>query len=87
MMMQTISAAAAQSDFLKLLKSAAKGHHQYRIASDEGGAILLSEEEYESMVETLELLSTPGFYESVKQADKQIAEGETYSLDEVFGSE
>ncbi len=86
-MIKTISAKNAQSDFMQLLHSAIKGHHQYRIASDEGGAILLSEDEYESMVETLELLSIPGFYESIKQADKEIAEGKTYTFDEVFGDE
>ncbi len=44
----------------------------------------LAEENYESVMETRKLLSIPGFYESIKEADKQIAKGETYSLDEVF---
>ncbi|NKQ34490.1 MAG: hypothetical protein HF973_02620 [Chloroflexi bacterium] len=43
-----------------------------------------SKADCESTVETLKLLSIPGFYESIKEADKQIAQGETYSLDEVF---
>ncbi len=43
-----------------------------------------AEEDYESVMETRRLLSIPGFYESIKEADKQIAKGETYSLDEVF---
>lgn len=83
-MMKTITAASAQDDFLRLLRSTIHEHRQYRIASEDGGAVLLSEEEYESLLETLELLSTPGLYQSIQMADKQIAEGDTYSLDEVF---
>lgn len=47
---------------------------------------MLSEEDYEGLVETLELLSVPGSYESVKEADKQIHEGPTYSIEDVFGA-
>jgi antitoxin YefM len=83
--MKTITATRARSDFNDLLSSTIKHHKQYRIASDEGGAVLLSEEEYESLIETLELLSVPGFYESIKQADKEIEAGEVYSMDDVFG--
>lgn len=85
--MQTITVESAQSEFPKLLLRTIKEHRQYRIASEYGGVVMLSEAEYDSLLETLELLSTPGFYDSIKIADKQIAEGETYSLDEVFGDE
>jgi antitoxin YefM len=83
--MQTITAETAHIDFRRLLRTTITEHRQYRIASEQGGVIMLSENDYESLVETLELLSVPGFYESIKAADKQIAEGDTYSLDEVFG--
>jgi len=83
-MMKTITAVSAQSDFLHLLRSTIREHRQYRIASEDGGAVLLSENEYESLLETLKLLSSPGLYESIKLADKQIAEGDIYSFDEVF---
>jgi len=85
--MKTITASSAQSSFYDLVRAVIKEHKQYRIASEKGGVVLLSEEEYESFVETLELLSTPGLYESIKQADREIAEGNTYSWDEVFGEE
>lgn len=85
--METITAQSAQDTFPDLLRSAIREHKLYRIASAEGGAVLLSEEEYESLVETLYLLSTPGLYESIKTADKQIAENDTLSFDEVFGDE
>lgn len=85
--METITAVNAQSTLQELLRATIVEHKLYRIASEEGGAVLLSEAEYESLIETLDLLSTPGLYTSIKQADKEIREGETYSLDEVFGEE
>lgn len=82
--METITAVNAQTSLIEILRATIKEHKLYRIASEEGGAVLLSEEEYENLIETLDLLSVPGLYESIKQADKEIREGDTYSLDEVF---
>jgi antitoxin YefM len=41
--------------------------------------------EYESLQETLALLSVPGFRESLQQSLQQIQNNETYSLNEVLG--
>jgi antitoxin YefM len=82
--METVTAVHAQSSLQDLLRATIREHKLYRIAANDGGAVLLSEEEYESLIETLELLSTPGLYETIKLADREIREGETYSLDEVF---
>lgn len=49
------------------------------------GRFLLSEEEYESLLETIELLSVPGFYDNIKQADKEIEVGEVLSLTKFEG--
>ena len=86
-MMQTITATSAKDDLLDLLRATVREHKQYRIAFEEGGAVLLSEEEYESLLETLALLSRPGLYESIKQADLEIREGDTLTMDDVFGEE
>jgi len=83
--MKTITATNARSDLFKILKRAVKGHRQYRITSKEGGAILISEEDYESLLETLELLSTPGLLKSIRKAKMEIKKGLTYSMEEVFG--
>ena len=44
----------------------------------------MSENDYENLIETLELLSIPGFKKSIQEADMEIDKGETYSIDEVF---
>ena len=83
--MQTLTATDARHKWFELLKHSVKGHQVYRITSKEGGAVLLSEEDYESLLETLELLSLPGLKKSVRQAKKEIKAGKTYSVKEVFG--
>lgn len=86
-MMQTITATNAKNELLDLVRATIREHKQYRIASEDGGAVLLSEEEYESLLETVALLSQPRLYESIKQADLEIREGDTLSMDDVFGEE
>jgi antitoxin YefM len=44
----------------------------------------MSKEDYESLIETLELLSIPGFLASIKKAKREIAEGKTVPMEEVF---
>ena len=85
--MKTITADVAQVDFAQMLFATVKQHQNYRIASEYGGAILLSEENYEGLVETLELLSVPGLYESIKRTDLEVENGEHYAMDEIFGDE
>ena len=83
--MVRITATKARGDLFSLLKRSIKGHEQIKISTREGDAILISEEDYESLLETLELLSTPGLAQSIAKARKEIESGETYSLEEVFG--
>ena len=55
-----------------------------KISSKEGNAVLLSEEEYESLLETAEFQAIPGLKESLKKADEDIKKGKVYSIEEVF---
>lgn len=82
--MKTITASKARSGLFSLLKGTVKGHRQVRITSKEGSVVLMSEEDYESLIETLQLLSDPGFKESIRKADKEIEKGETLSIEDAF---
>jgi antitoxin YefM len=82
--METLTATKARSNLFTLIKKAVSGHRQYRVRSKEGGVILISEEDYESLLETLELLSTPGLLKSVRKAKQQIKKGQTSSLESIF---
>ncbi len=82
--MITITATDARSNFFQLVKNALQGTPPVRIVSKKGNVIMLTEEEYESLIETAELLAEPGLKESIKKADKEIKNGEIYSFNQVF---
>lgn len=84
--MKTITATSARSDLFNIIKYSVKTHQPFHITSRAGEAILLSKDDFENLIETLELLSTPGVLEGVRKAKKDIAKGRTCSLDKVFGA-
>ena len=80
-----LSATELRRNLFRLMKKSVKGHVHIRITSKDGNAVLISEDDYESLMETLELLSTPGFRKSIEEAKADIKAGRTKSLKEVFG--
>lgn len=84
-MMTTWTATKARQNLFDILKKSVKGHVPIRITSKAGDVVLVSEEDYESLLETLELLSEPGVARSIQEARADIKAGRTKSLKEVFG--
>ena len=85
--MTTLTATAARKGFFELLKGANERHEVYHIRHRNGDAVLMSEEEFDSLMETLELLSSPGFREEFEVAKAEAEAGETVAFEEVFGEE
>ena len=85
--MNKLTATDARRDFFDIVRGATQKHQVYRIQHRNGSVVLLSEEEYDSMIETLELLSIKGFRESIQRSVDQIKRGETVSFEEVFGAD
>lgn len=83
--MTTMTATFARQNLFDLLKKSIKQHLPVRITSKAGDAVLISEEEYESLLETLELLSEPAMAKSIHEAREDIKAGRTKSIKEVFG--
>ena len=83
--MTTLTATDARKTLFDLLKGTNERHEVYRIRSKSGGAVLMSETEFDNLQETLELLSTPGFREGFKVAQLEEAKGNTVSFEDVFG--
>lgn len=46
---------------------------------------MISEADYENLIETFELLAIPDFHERLKKSARQMDDGETLSMKEVFG--
>ena len=81
----TVTATAARQDLFRLVKKSVKGHMPVRITSKDGDAVLISEEDYESLLETLELLSKPGLRQSIAEARADIKAGRTKPLRAILG--
>ena len=83
--MTSITATNARHDFFEIVKGAIQKHEIYHIHHRKGDVVLMSEDEYEGLIETLELLSTTGFKKGFETAQKEIEAGETVAFDKVFG--
>ncbi len=83
--MTTLTATTARREFFDLVKGAAEGHRTFRIQHRRGAAVLMSEDDYEGLLETLELLSLPRFRQRLHASIKQMKAGDTVSMDELFG--
>lgn len=83
--MRSLTATEVRSNLFEVLKKAVTGHRQFRVRCKQGDVILMSEEDYENLIETLELLSRPGMLKSIRKAKQEIKKGRTYSLEAVFG--
>jgi antitoxin YefM len=85
--MTTLTATHARREFFNVVKGATDKHQIYRIHHRRGSVVLMAEDDYESILETMELLSTPGFRQSLKRSVAQMHKGETVSFAEVFGEQ
>jgi len=83
--MEKMTAAVARENFEHMVKSVAEENKVYQIEAANDSVVLISHKEYESLQETVELLSIPGFRDSLQRSLQQIKNNETYSLDEVLG--
>ncbi len=83
--MTTLTASKARASLYKLLDKTALSHDPVQITGKRHNAVLVSQEDYEALLETLELLSAPGFAKSIREAREDIRAGRTKPLDQVFG--
>lgn len=81
--LKTISATSARSNIFSLIDDAAEHHEPILITSKRSNAVLVSEDDWHSIQETLYLLSVPGFRESVLEG-KKTATDELISKDDVL---
>lgn len=65
--MKTIAATKAQTNFFSLLDEVVVTHEPIQITSKRGNAILISEDDWRSIQETVYLLSIPGMRESIRK--------------------
>ena len=68
--MTTLTASQARALLYKLLDRTAQSHEPVQITGKRHNAVLISEEDWRSIQETLYLLSIPGMRESIRKGLK-----------------
>ena len=65
--MTTLSASEARANLYRLIDQTAESHEPIFISGKRTGAVLVSEEDWKAIQETLFLLSVPGLRGSIKE--------------------
>ncbi len=68
--MTTMSASEARAKLYKLLDEAASSHEPIQITGKRNNAVLIAEDDWRAIQETLYLLSMPGMRESIRKGLK-----------------
>lgn len=69
--MTSIAATIARSKLYRLLDEAANSHEPIKITGKRANGVLISEEDWRSIQETLYLLSIPGMRNSIRKGMKE----------------
>ena len=69
--MTVLNATEARSKLYSLIDEAAETHQPIVITGKRGNAVLVSEDDWNAIAETLHLLSVPGMRESIKEGMSQ----------------
>ncbi len=79
--MTILNATEARSKLYSLIDEAAETHQPIVITGKRNNAVLVSEEDWNSIAETLYLLSVPGMRESIKEGMKEDLSESSKELD------
>lgn len=79
--MATVTASEARRQLYGLIEQANQDHSSIRITSRRGNAVLMSEEDYESWVETMHLLRSPRNARRLLESIEQAERGDLHEVD------
>ena len=79
--MPTMSASEARANLYRLIDDAASSHQPLLISGKRNNAVLISEEDWRGIQETLYLLSVPGMRESIRAGMEEPIEECSEELD------
>jgi PHD/YefM family antitoxin component YafN of YafNO toxin-antitoxin module len=83
----SMTATQARNHLFDLIRKALHGREEVRIQHRDGSVVLLAEEDYEALLESLDLASVPGLRETLAEAEEDVAAGRTRPLEAVLGDE
>ena len=80
----TMSLAEARANLSKLVESSVTTHERFEVTRNgDRVAVLLGADDYDSLLETLDILSNPDEVEAVRVGLAELEAGETSTADEV----
>lgn len=83
-MIKTLPITQARADLPSLVDSAKRKMDEYVITvNGVPEAVLMSHDEYESLKETLDIMSDPQLMKGIKEAEEDIKAGRVYDWDDV----
>jgi len=81
-----INASKARADFLDIIKKAHRGSSKYIVTTNGAAqAIIMGVDEYESWLETVNILKDASWVKALKQAEEDVRKGRVVSFERVFG--
>lgn len=82
--MTTVPLAEARAQLSKLVDDAMRTHERVEVTKNgRRAAVIMSADDYDSLMETLDILSDAEAMAEIRQADVDIAGGKVSTLDEV----
>lgn len=82
--MTTVPLSDARARLSELVDEAVRTHERVEITRNgRRAAVLMSADDFDSLEETLEILSDPQLMKDIATAREEISRGETYTLEEV----
>lgn len=83
--MATLSVAAARANFSHLVDSATTTHERFEVTGNGSrAAVLMGADDYDSLLETLDILGSTVEMEAVRQGSAALAAGETFTAEQVL---
>lgn len=79
--MEIYTTSQARANLFKLIEHAVKSHDPVYIVGKTNKAVLISEEDYRAILETLYLTSIPGMKESILQSSQEPIESFSDKID------
>lgn len=82
--MTTLSLAEARANLSKLIESAVTTHERFEVTRNGNrAAVLLSADDYDALLETVDILSRPNEVEAIRRGLAELETGDISSADDV----
>jgi prevent-host-death family protein len=82
--MTTLAVADARANFSKIVDLASTTHERFEVTRNGSRvAVLLGADDYDGLVETIEILSDPELMAGILEGERDIAEGRVYTSEQM----